>query len=110
MKKFLLGLTLLTFLSGCEKEINESVTCEDCNNELLQFCTETNSEFQCITIDKKPEFINGGETEFFISLSKAMVYPSEARRNGIEGRVILTYEVTKEGTVENIVIKKRHWL
>nr|WP_246164376.1 TonB family protein [Xanthovirga aplysinae] len=39
-----------------------------------------------------------------------MVYPSEARRNGIEGRVILTYEVTKEGTVENIVIKKRHWL
>ncbi|MBA3901571.1 MAG: TonB family protein, partial [Bacteroidetes bacterium] len=35
-----------------------------------------------------------------------MIYPNLAKENGIQGTVYLMLTLTKEGTIENIVVKR----
>jgi TonB family protein len=49
--------------------------------------------------------IDGYET-INLFVARNMRYPAHARRMGIEGKVLLTFKLTKEGTIENIVVNK----
>jgi TonB family protein len=44
--------------------------------------------------------------QFHEYLWKNLVYPATARRGGIQGKVDLIFDLTKEGTIENIRVKK----
>jgi TonB family protein len=44
--------------------------------------------------------------QFHEFLVKNLVYPATARRGGIQGKVDLMFDLTKEGTIENIRVKK----
>ena len=48
----------------------------------------------CASPSRPPQFIGGTD----------MVYPAAARADGIEGRVVVRYDVTVAGTVANAVV------
>ncbi len=48
----------------------------------------------CASPSREPQFIGGTD----------LVYPAAARTAGIEGRVVVRYDVTVEGTVANAVV------
>ncbi|MBK0379027.1 energy transducer TonB [Mucilaginibacter segetis] len=59
-----------------------------------------------ITVDTPPAFI-GGELAFYKFLAKNVKYPTKARENRIQGRVIIQFVVEKDGTLTNFkVIRK----
>ena len=48
----------------------------------------------CASASRPPQFIGGAD----------LVYPAGARANGIEGRVVVRYDITIAGTVANAVV------
>jgi len=57
-------------------------------------------------IDKMPEFPGGQDalTKYFIDNVK---YPETARKNGITGKVLVNFVVTKTGKIENVEISQK---
>jgi TonB family protein len=53
-----------------------------------------------------PKVNSGGAKEYYTFLAKNVVYPSKARRTGIQGKVYMTFTITSEGSIENIVVTK----
>ena len=67
---------------------------------------ETKVEEQTFqVVEEMPEF-PGGMGECMKWLSKNIKYPQSAQENGVQGRVIVTFVVTKEGDIINPVITK----
>ncbi|OJW18318.1 MULTISPECIES: energy transducer TonB [unclassified Mucilaginibacter] len=54
-----------------------------------------------IPVEKTPSF-PGGEKAFANFLAKNLRYPKEARENRIQGRVILTFVIERDGSLSNI--------
>lgn len=48
----------------------------------------------CASPSRPPQFIGGAD----------LVYPADARATGVEGRVVVRYDVTQAGTVANAVV------
>jgi TonB family protein len=48
--------------------------------------------------------ISNGEKSIFQFISQQTIYPPGARENGTQGTVYLTFKITKEGNIENIVV------
>ena len=48
----------------------------------------------CASLSRPPQFVGG----------KDLVYPAEARADGVEGRVAVRYDITVAGTVANAVV------
>lgn len=48
----------------------------------------------CASSSRPPQFIGGAD----------LVYPVDARATGVEGRVVVRYDVTASGTVANAVV------
>lgn len=48
----------------------------------------------------------GGTTALMTSIYKNLSYPQDAKNNGIEGKVILRFVVTKEGNIVQPIIVK----
>ncbi len=71
----------------------------------------TSSEEEVYTIvEVAPEF-PGGEEARMKFLRDNIVYPIEARKKGIKGRVVLSFIVEKNGSITNIeVLKSAHKL
>ena len=59
----------------------------------------TNGKFAAV--DRIPEF-PGGIKEFYNFLATNIRYPALSRQKGIQGRVIVTMVVEKDGTLSNI--------
>lgn len=49
----------------------------------------------CVAPSRPPQFIGGAD----------LVYPEAARARGIEGRVVVRYDVTADGSVVNAVVE-----
>jgi len=52
-------------------------------------------------VETQPEFI-GGMTEFYRYVVDNMEYPLRARKNGIEGEVVVQFVVEKDGSLSNV--------
>lgn len=59
-----------------------------------------------ITIDKMPEFPGGQDamTKFILN---NVQYPEEAKKEGIQGKVLVSFTVTKTGKLEKIKVKEK---
>lgn len=104
-----LSLFIATIFSSCEKDeisIGSTDSCDTCDNQSMNYCVANASNFECITLTKAPEYIKGGESGFGQALTGEIYYPAEARRNKIEGDVIISFIINENGTVDNISIKK----
>ncbi|MGL5637032.1 MAG: energy transducer TonB [Bacteroidales bacterium] len=65
---------------------------------------EDPTEHQIFTVvEKMPQF-PGGESELLKFISKAVKYPVIAQENGIQGRVICSFTVNKDGKVVDPVV------
>lgn len=59
-------------------------------------------------VEMKPEF-PGGESEMYNWLAEHMVYPAQAVEDGAQGRVVVTFIISKEGNIEDAkVVRSRH--
>ena len=54
-------------------------------------------------VEEMPEF-PGGMSELMKFIQKNMRYPKTAIKKGIEGRVICQFTVTKDGSIEDIIV------
>lgn len=58
-----------------------------------------------VVVEQMPEFA-GGEQTMYKFISDQINYPSQARKEGIEGRVIVSFIVEKDGKITNVEILK----
>ncbi|MFN3329266.1 MAG: energy transducer TonB [Fervidobacterium pennivorans] len=54
-----------------------------------------------MVVEKQPIF-PGGEKALFKFIIKNVKYPEEARRKGVEGRVLVSFIIEKDGSISNI--------
>ena len=52
----------------------------------------------------EPEFLDNGQKGFLEAFFGIIKYPAIARENGTEGTVVLEFEISEIGTVENVII------
>lgn len=64
---------------------------------------EDNTEY--LIVEQVPEFPNGDKA-MFKWLSENVKYPPVARENGIEGTVYVSFVVWKDGTIQNVQVKR----
>ena len=86
--------------NGCSSEDNETSNTINNSDLCLVF---VDGNFIETELDIEPEFLNGGYEGFVDELRPLLLYPEEARENNIEGLCIVSYEITVEGSVNNIV-------
>jgi protein TonB len=56
-------------------------------------------------VEKQPQF-PGGESAMFQFLTENLRYPTLAKENGIEGRVVVSFVVEKDGSLTDLKIVK----
>jgi TonB family protein len=89
-------LAAASFIS-CDRDDDDDIPKET-------YLVEIDGQFQESPLDEVPEYIDGGEDGLYNAALQVVSYPAEAREQGIEGTVCLSYEITVQGTVENIEI------
>lgn len=55
-------------------------------------------------VEEKPQFNGGDANNFAKWVNKNINYPEVAKEEGIQGRVVLQFDVNAEGNVENVVV------
>ena len=69
---------------------------------------EEDKVYNIAMVEQKPEFA-GGEAAMYKWLSDHINYPAAAAEDGVQGRVVVEFEVSKTGTIEKVrVIRGRH--
>lgn len=69
---------------------------------------EEEKVYNIAMVEQKPEFV-GGEAAMYKWLSDHINYPAAAAEDGVQGRVVVEFEVSKTGTIEKVrVIRGRH--
>ncbi len=59
-------------------------------------------------VEQKPEF-PGGEAAMYKWLGDHITYPAQAAEEGVSGRVVVQFDISKTGTIENVkVVRGRH--
>ena len=90
---------------GVSKLYSESSKSNEYYIGLHKEAEADNSEKVYDVVEQMPEF-SSGHTALFEYLSKSIRYPEEARKNSIQGRVIVTFVVEKDGSVSNAHVVK----
>lgn len=57
-----------------------------------------------VYLDKAPEFLGGDVDTFSKWVNENLIYPEEAKENGIQGRVILRFTVDENGSLKDISV------
>lgn len=55
-------------------------------------------------VEEKPSFQGGDANEFSKWVNSQLVYPANAKKNGVQGRVVLQYTITTEGNITDVKI------
>ena len=56
-------------------------------------------------VEQMPQF-PGGQVALYEFLTRSIQYPEEARKNGVQGRAIVTFVVEKDGSISNARVVK----
>lgn len=72
-----------------------------------QTVTEENDESQEIfaVVDEMPEF-QGGTSALMEYLQEHISYPTTARENGIQGRVIVSFVINEDGSISDVKVER----
>ena len=67
--------------------------------------TKINEDSVYLSSERMPEYL-GGINALMEYISKNLVYPADAQKEKIEGRVIASFGVMKDGSIDNIQVVK----
>ncbi|MTI30709.1 energy transducer TonB [Xanthovirga aplysinae] len=84
-------------------EVNEETEVEEIVFE--EAPVEEEAEEIFTIVEDQPEY-PGGTAAFYKYVGKAMKYPPQARRMGIEGRVFVSFVVDKDGTISDVQVMR----
>lgn len=79
----------------------ESLEKEEVQDELINY--EPGDERVYTVVEQMPQY-PGGDAALLDDVAKNICYPSAAQENGIEGRVVVRFVVTKNGSVGDVKI------
>lgn len=69
---------------------------------------EPEKTYTMAMVEQKPEF-PGGEAAMYKWLSDHLSYPAQASEEGQQGRVVVQFDISKTGTIENVkIVRGRH--
>lgn len=93
MKRFLLllGLSLSCVMSYGQTQDQQTDPVQE-------------KKIQYQDVDEKPSFNGGDANQFAVWVGQNLVYPAEARDNGLSGRVVLQFVIEKDGSVGNVTV------
>ncbi|NDV80564.1 energy transducer TonB [Bacteroides sp. 51] len=109
--KIAVGTTLLLLSSGCQTKTKNQGSDE--NNLITEdsLYNEEDSDHHdmfCYVVEKMPEYPGGTEAlmEF---IRKNTYYPKECADSGIQGRVVVLFRISKDGSVSDpVVVRSVH--
>lgn len=106
MKKLMLVAAIMLLpLMVCGKTVAPVDKTQDVTNVDTQ--EEEAIPFQLV--EEKPSFQGGDANTFSKWVNQQLVYPEEARNNGVQGRVTVQFTITKDGSVKNVkVLRELH--
>ncbi len=79
------------------KKSNLDITPSNGNSKL------SNGEDVFVVVDQMPVF-PGGNEGMFKFLAESIKYPVDAQKNGLQGRVICNFVITKDGSIEDVQV------
>ncbi|MDE6301114.1 MAG: energy transducer TonB [Muribaculaceae bacterium] len=69
---------------------------------------EPEKTYTMAMVEQKPEF-PGGEAAMYKWLGDHISYPAQASEEGVQGRVVVQFDISKTGSIENVkVVRGRH--
>ena len=103
MKKALFLLFILAIGQFISCGTNKSTQRNDTSYVEAKDKIETDKVYQ--VVEKMPEF-PGGKQRLLNWVMKNIQYPAEARRKGVQGRVVITFVINKNGkAVEPVIVQ-----
>ncbi len=100
-KTFLCVISLLFFTMRMSAQQTDPVSAQQTDPTTAATVTTTLS-----SLEQMPDF-PGGQKALIKYLSENMEYPEEARKNGIEGKVLSQFMVNEDGTLTDVQIIRR---
>ena len=86
-----------------EDDKNMGVEIMDYHEEVIEEVVEEEAiPFQLV--EQKPQFNGGDANEFSKWVNQRLVYPEIAKENGVQGRVMLQFQVNPDGSVSNVKV------
>ena len=96
-----IGLTSLTAMAG--SALSTAVTTSSSGIE-SQVCDTTHKDKFFGSAAHMASFLDGGDAGLMRFISEHVVYPEEAYKNGIEGKVIVQFYIEKTGKVGEVKV------
>ena len=103
LKKSPILLNLLSFIPLL-MVLFMAISCVHTVNEVDEKTSTQNNEI-VLDADEKPSYV-GGMEQLIAYLSNNIKYPVDAKENGIEGKVIVSFVVEIDGSISNTMVEK----
>ncbi|WP_323756115.1 energy transducer TonB [Roseivirga sp.] len=103
MKKSTLLLAALLFVAFSCSDEDISLESIDQVGQVVGIAGEQNSDEVFLIVEEPPTF-PGGTDAYTKHLLTNLKYPEQAKKEGIEGNVFVSFVVTKEGKLEDIKV------
>ena len=101
---YIIPVIILTLIA-CSKTVSEYAHGEDSEPEEVAFQLVDEADLLPFSlVEEKPSFHGGDANEFSKWVNSNLVYPKEAKDHSIQGRVTLTFTVTKTGKVKDVKV------
>ena len=92
-------------ISNAEAEtITETVTTTPEPEKVKEEIKEDNNIYT--TVEEAPQFLNGGIENLYNFLSKNLRYPSISKKKGIQGKVMVSFIINKDGSTSDFQVIK----
>lgn len=76
------------------------------NDQINEISNRSKLDGDVYTMVEETAMPEGGMTAFYEHIGQKLVYPAQARRMGIEGKVFVEFVVQTDGTVSDVKVKK----
>ncbi len=95
---------LLIVFAICAITAHAHEGCEDTTHkQQVEKTSSTAEEKPFVYVEQMPQY-PGGDVEMRKFIAKNLKYPESAQKNGIEGRVVIRFVVSKTGKTENVEV------
>lgn len=83
-----------------------SIQAQEVNDNSNFVASQDSTEQKVFDVAEQMPSFPGGQAALFAFLAKTIKYPVEAEENNIQGRVIVTFIVERDGTINDVTVAK----